>query len=100
MKLGILVNTDKFLPELAAIVAAADGKGHGVIIFAMDTGTRMLNDAACVNLAGLNNVAISFCDHSATEIGVGTEGLPEEIEKSSQYNNAAMLHNADKVIVL
>ncbi len=100
MKLGILVNTDKFLPELVGLVTSADGKGHGVIIFAMDEGTRMLNDAACIGLADLANVNISFCDHSATDIGVLTDGLPEKIEKSSQYNNAAMLHNADKVIVL
>ena len=43
---------------------------------------------------------MSFCDHSAERLGVKTEGIPKETTCGSQYNNAVMLHNADKVIVL
>lgn len=100
MKLGILVNTDKFLAAVVGIATTADEKGHEVVIFAMDGGTMLLKDASCLALAELGNVSISFCDHSAGELGVGTDKVPTSIEKSSQYNNAAMLHNADKVIVL
>jgi predicted peroxiredoxin len=100
MKLGILINTDKHLAEITGLTRAASDKGHEVTIFAMDDGTRLLEEADYVALAGLANVKISYCDHSAIELAVKKEGLPEEIERSSQYNNAAMIHNADKVIVL
>jgi predicted peroxiredoxin len=100
MKLGILVNTDKHLAEISGITRAASEQGHEVVIFSMDDGTRLLEEAGFVTLAELSNVEISFCDHSAIDLAVKKEGLPDNIESSSQYNNAAMNHNADKVIVL
>jgi hypothetical protein len=33
-------------------------------------------------------------------MGVTSEGLPSEIVCGSQYNNAVMQHDADRVIVL
>jgi hypothetical protein len=100
MKLGILVNTDNHLAEVTGITRAASDKGLEVIIFAMDNGTRLLEAADYVALADLPNVTISYCDHSAKDLAVKTEGLTAAIERSSQYNNAVMSHRADKVIVL
>lgn len=100
MKLGILVNTDRHLAEVAGITRAASAKGHDVIIFAMDAGTKLLEEATYVALAELPQVTSSYCDHSAKELAVNTASLGAAVERSSQYNNAAMLHNADKVIVL
>jgi hypothetical protein len=100
MKLGILVNTDKHLAEVAGITRAASKTGHEVIIFAMDSGTKLLEEAEYVDLAELPNVTSSYCDHSAQDLAVKTDSLAGSIERSSQYNNAAMNHNADKVIVL
>jgi predicted peroxiredoxin len=100
MKLGILVNSNKNIEEVAGLTRAAISKGHRVTIFAMDEGTRILEDPACTVLADLAGVEMSYCDHSARQLGVNTTGLPDNIERSSQYNNAAMNHNADKVLVL
>jgi len=100
MKLGILVNTDKHLAEVTGITRAASEKDHEVIIFAMDDGTRFLEEAAYTALAELPKVTISYCDHSAQDLAVKTDSLTNAIERSSQYNNATMIHNADKVIVL
>ena len=100
MKLGILVNTDQHLAEVRGITRAAILKGHEVIIFAMDDGSRLLEEADYVALAELPSVTSSYCDHSAIALAVKKEGIPEAIERSSQYNNASMIHNADKVIVL
>ena len=44
MKLGILVNTDKHLAAVTGITRAAIDKGHEVTIFAMDDGTRLLEE--------------------------------------------------------
>jgi len=100
MKLGILVNTDKHLGEVTGITRAAVDKGHEVTIFAMDEGTRLLEEKDYVGLAAMTNVNSSYCDQSAIDLAVKTDGLPGAIERSSQYNNAAMNHNSDKVIVL
>ena len=100
MKLGILINTDNHLAQITGLTRAASEKGNEVVLFAMDEGTRLLEEADYVALADLTNVKISYCDHSAIALAVKKEGLPEDIERSSQYNNAAMIHNADKVIVL
>ena len=83
-----------------AALEAATVKKHEVHLFAMDEGTRLLEDQDYVSLAGLQDVAMSYCDHSAQELNVNTEGLTPSIERSSQYSNAEMNHYSDKVLVL
>ena len=65
MKLGILVNTDKHLAEIAGLTHAALAKGHEVAIFAMDEGTRLLADPGYIGLCRLPGVTLSVCQHSA-----------------------------------
>ena len=42
MKLGILVNSDRNLEAITGMTRAALAKGHEVLLFAMDDGTRLL----------------------------------------------------------
>lgn len=98
--MGILVNTNENLPEIIGLTRAALSKGHEVSIFTMDEGTRLLREASFTDLCKLDNVNMSFCDHSAKRINVITDGLSEKIVGGSQLNNAIMSHNSDKVIVL
>ena len=100
MKLGILVNTDKHIKHIIGISQAANSKGHEVSLFAMDEGTRLLNDKEFIRLCKLDNITISICNHSAEEQGVDTSGISKEIVVGSQFNNAMMNHEADHVIVL
>ena len=100
MKLGILVNTDEHADAISGIVRAALARGHQPVIFAMDAGVRLLEEQNFVALADLEGVSISYCEHSSLEFEVKTEGLNPVIERSSQYSNAEMNHNADKVLVL
>lgn len=100
MKLGILVNTDRHRDHVIGLVRAAVSKGHEVILFNMDDGTKLLANTEFSELCGTKGVTMSFCDHSAKHVGAVTEGLPEEIVCGSQYNNAVMNHDADKIIVL
>lgn len=100
MKLGILVNTKDYLSEIVGIVRSASARGHEVNLFAMDEGTRLLEKQTYTALAGLAGVQMSYCDHSAQELGVNTNGLDPSITRSSQYSNAEMNHYADKVLVL
>jgi len=100
MKLGILVNTDKNLDTILGITKSALAKGHTVSIFSMDTGTKLLGNPSFTSLCKTQGVTMSFCDHSAKHINAPTEGLPAEIACGSQFDNANMNHDADKVIVL
>lgn len=100
MKLGILVNTDKHLPDVVGLTRAAVARGHEVVLFTMNGGTRLLENPSYAELSGLPGVAMSVCEHSAKGCGVQTAGLPKEIVRGSQYHNAVMAHSADRVIVL
>ncbi len=100
MKLGILINTDKNLDAVQGIAKAALAKGHTVTLFNMDSGTKLVHSPVFAELCKTKGVSVSFCDHSAKHEGVASEGLPSEIVCGSQYNNAVMQHESDRVIVL
>lgn len=100
MKLGILVNSDKHLEEIKGLTKAAHQKGYEVTIFAMDDGTKLIENSSFAELCELEGVSMSYCDHSAEKIGVNTEGVSNDIKGGSQLNNAIMNQNSDKVIVL
>jgi len=100
MKLGILVNTDKHLEHLLGISKAAIAKNHETSIFVMDEGTRLLETDLFVALAKLPSVSVTLCEHSANSYGINTKNLSEDISCASQFNNAMMNHDADRMIVL
>ena len=100
MKLGIHVNSDKHVEHVIGLTKAAVSKGHEVIIFNMDEGTRLLGNSSFRELCGMYGVRMSFCDYNAKGLGVSKEGIPDEIVCGSQYNNAIMVNISDRVIVL
>ena len=100
MKLGILVNTARHLDDVVGLTEAAIAKGREVIIFAMDEGTRLLDERRFVSLACVAGVTMSVCEHSAKSQHVNIEHLAPQIRCGSQLNNATMVHAADRVIVL
>lgn len=100
MKLGILVNTDRHPEDLAGIVNAAIAKGHEVTMFFMDDGVKLLNAPMVKSLAENAAVDMSYCDYSTQRIGMSTDGVSDSIDCGSQFNNAMMNQEADRVIVL
>ena len=100
MKLGIIITTDRHLDHIIGITQAANAKGHEVSIFAMDSGTRLLGKTEFTQLCTAKNVVMSLCQHSASEQGVNTDGVSKEIVLGSQFNNAMMNTESDKVISL
>jgi predicted peroxiredoxin len=100
MKLGILVNTEDHLQDIIGLTKAAVARGHGVIIFTMDVGARLFRNSEYSNLCYLRGVKMSYCDHNARMFDAQTGGIPEEIVCGSQFDNAAMMHECDKVIIL
>ena len=100
MKLGLLVTTDDHPDALLGITAAATAGGHEVSIFVMDAGTLLLVRPEVGELSTRQRIVMSFCEHSAQGLGVPFDTLPAAIVRGSQYDNATMLQEADKVIVL
>jgi len=100
MKLGIFVNTNRHLEDIRGLTKAAVSKGHEVSIFTMDEGVRLLEDPSFTELCNIPGVKMSYCDHNATGKGISKEGIPQDIICGSQYNNATMIHDVDRVIVL
>jgi len=100
MRLGIMVNTDRHLGQVCGITQAALTKGHRVGIFATDEGVKLLADQRFSALSALAGVTMSFCEHSARSLGGRPAGLPEAIASGSQFENAIMISESDKVIIL
>jgi hypothetical protein len=100
MKLGMLINTDSNTEHIVGLTKAALAKGHEVVVFMMDVGVRNAGDKELQALCSREGVQCSLCDHSAHNAHFSTEGLPETIAVGSQYNNAVMNADVDKVIVL
>lgn len=92
-KLGILVNTDKYREDIVGIINAAKEKGHDVSVFMMDDGTLLAADL-CSEVG--DAAEFTYCDHSAEPRGVkDVEGATA----GSQFQNAVMTHESDKVVV-
>jgi predicted peroxiredoxin len=100
MKLGIMVTTDRHLRQVRGITQAAIAKGHTVVIFATGEGTKLLADHQFPALGALPGVRLSFCEHSAQPHGGRPAGLPEAIVSGSQFDNAIMVSESDRVIML
>lgn len=100
MKLGILINTDRHPKHVIGLAGAALSLGHEVIIFTMDSGTRLLEDEELMKLCTMRGVMMSFCDFNFRSFDISRESLPPEAVSGSQYDNALMVNKADRVIVL
>lgn len=98
MKLGILVTTDRHLDDVVGLTDAAVAKGHEVIVFNMDAGTKLLGNEKFRQLCKKTGVTMAFCDHSAGHENISKEGIPADVVCGSQFNNAVMMHDADRVI--
>ncbi len=99
MTLGILVTTDKFKEEIIGITKTAVKKGHRVIIFFMDEGCKLIMDKSIISLKNMHNITMSICDYNRKKMGILDKDIPENIRCGSQYDNALMNRESDKVIV-
>jgi peroxiredoxin family protein len=100
LKLGILVNTDRHAEDLIGLTNAALAKGHEVMVFFMDAGVRLLTNVSITSLCENSDVNMSFCDYTTEKNGISKEGICDKLICGSQYDNATMNHEADRVIVL
>ncbi len=100
MKLGIHVSSNKHLEHVIGLTKAAVSKGHQVTIFTMVDGEKLLENPKYTDLSSLPGVSMSYCDHNATHMGINKAAVPQKVISGSQFNNATMVHEVDRVIVL
>jgi hypothetical protein len=60
----------------------------------------LITDSRIVSLKDRDGVSMSLCDFNRKKMGISDEEVPEGIICGSQYDNAVMNRESDKVIVL
>ncbi len=95
--LGIMVTKYANLDHIAGVVKAARMAGHPVQIFVTDEGVKFTREPGFLELRKQDGVEIAVCDHSCERIGVHEKA--EGISYGSQYNNAGMLHDSERILV-
>ena len=95
--LGILITKHANAAHIAGLVAAAHRVGHAVRVFMTDEGVRFTRDQEF--LSGLQdaNVQVAVCEYNCEQAGYPDRA--EGIRYGSQYDNAGMLHECERVLV-
>ena len=96
-KLGIMVTQYANLEHIIGVTKAARAAGHPVQIFMTDEGVKFSRDPKFLELLKVDGVEISVCDHSCERVGVHDK--TEGVSYGSQYNNAGMLHDNERVLI-
>jgi len=95
--LGIMITKYENLEHIAGIVKAARAASKSVMIFMTDEGVRFTRDAKFNGLLKMDGVEIACCDYSCELIGLHEK--TDGITYGSQYDNAGMLHDSNRILV-
>jgi len=97
MHFGLVVTTEEFGQHVSGLLSAAVNRGWTCRCFLTDRGVRLLNYAPFMALTYAGQIKVNVCEHSWEVFGTGPH--PEKIQMSSQYQNAELVHECDKVLV-
>lgn len=98
MLLGIVATNESAEDHLVGLASAAIARGWQCRCFLTDLGVRLLRSAGLLELVKSGGLNIAVCEHS-WEI-FGSDPPPVGMTMASQFQNAALAHLCDKVIVL
>lgn len=98
MLLGIVATTEFCAEHLVGLTSAAAARGWRCRGFLTDRGVRLLHSADLLELVGTNRLDLAVCEHSWEIYGSGA--APAGVTMASQYQNAELANQCDKVIVL
>jgi hypothetical protein len=96
-QLGILITKHENREHISGIIKAARRAGHPVRVFLNDEGVRFSLDPGFLAVLSLDGVAVAVCDHFREKLGI--EQKTEGITYGSQYDNAVMLRECERVLV-
>jgi peroxiredoxin family protein len=98
MQLGIVATRDQFGARLVGLASAAAARGWSCRCFLTDRGVMHIHSAPFLALARSGKIRVDVCEYSWERYGDGSH--PDGVTMSSQYQNAELAHQCDKVIVL
>ncbi len=98
MRIGLVATHDSALAHLEGLAAAAAARGWACRCFLTDTGVRLAASPRLQALAKSGAVRVDVCEHSWHQYA--GEGAPEGATLGSQFQNAELVRECDRVIVL
>lgn len=102
MHFGLVVTTEDFGRHVSGLLSAAVDRGWICRCFLTDRGVRLLRYQPFKELALTKQIKVNVCEHSWEIFGWESfwqGSTMERIQMSSQYQNAELVHECDKVLV-
>lgn len=102
MRFGLVVTTEEFGHHVSGLLEAAIDRGWTCRCFLTDRGVRLLKYQPFKDLACAKQLKVNVCEHSWEMFGWETlqqDSGTEQIQMGSQYQNAELVHECDKVLV-
>jgi len=96
MRLGILIINSAYKDFILPVLRAASMRGDQVEIFIMDEGCPITGDPEFQELARGKDVRSTICDLNRRQRGMEA---PLEVKIGSQFDNARMVHECEKILV-
>lgn len=103
MRLGIVVTDQQFADQAMDLLRGADGRGWELRCFLTDSGVRMLGREDFRTFLGASEAHVSLCELSVDrypDADPHAGGLDERVIVGGQYQDAELVKNTDRVIVL
>ncbi len=98
MKLGLVATDDSAGAQLLGLAGAAAQRGWTCRCFLTDTGVRLLTSPPLLDLMRSGALRLDVCEHAWQLYGSGQ--APADVKLRSQFQNAELARDCDRVVVL
>lgn len=98
MHLGIVASHESAGPHLVGLVAAAAARGWKCRVFLTDSAVKLATSASLQDLAKAGSLRLDVCEHSWQHFGGA--GAPDGVTLGSQFQNAELVRECDRVVVI
>ena len=98
MRIGIVATHESAGAHLEGLAAAAAARGWACRCFLTDSGVKLATRGGLSALARSGAIRLDVCEHSWHHYGEGD--LPEGASAGTQFQNAQLAGECDRVIVL
>ncbi len=97
MKIGLVATHEGAGPHLLGLAAAAAAQGWPCRCFLTDTGVRLLTSEPLLALMRSGALRLDVCEHAWQQFGSGA--APDGVKLRSQFQNAELARDCDRVVV-
>lgn len=98
MNLGLVATHDGAGQHLLGLAVAAVARGWSVRCFLTHTGVRLLDSDALMAMMRSGSLRIDACEHAWQLFGSGAP--PADLKLRSQFQNAELAKQCDRVITI